>query len=124
MSSLINRETVPPIPPAATFVVERAAIDDSNCCCCCNNEDVKLVNPVVAMLGVPAEPIKRDDVWIPPDPGAFKDVTDELLDNRRDVLEEIGSLLATGGGIMPVVDIDFCIAFPTPVRSLNELSEL
>ena len=116
---------MPPIPPpAATFVVERAAMEDSNCCCCCSKEEVKPVKPVVARLGVPAEPIKSDDVWIPPDPGAFRDVTDELLDKRRDVLEDIGSLFAIVGGIILVVDIDFCIALPTPVRSLNELSEL
>ena len=115
---------MPPIPPAATLVVDRAAIDDSNSFCCCNKEDVKLVNPVVAILGVPAAPLKSEEVCIPPDPGAFKDVTDELLDNKRDVFEEIGSLLATGGGMIPAVDIDFCIVFPTPVKSLNELSEL
>ena len=67
---------------------------------------------------------KSDDVCIPPVADALRDVTDELFDKRRDVLEDSGNRLETFGGIMPVVDVDFCIALPTPVKSLNELSAL
>ena len=54
---------------------------------------------------------------------AFKDVREELFDKRRDEVDGNGNLLEVIPAVIDDVE-DFCIDFPTPVRSLNELSEL
>mgnify|MGYP003317944223 CR=1 FL=1 len=65
----------------------------------------------------------REDVCIPAVVDAFNDVMEELFDKRRDVVDGNGNLSEAFAAVIDVVE-DFCIDFPTPVRSLKELSEL